>query len=183
MLCQSCQKNEATVHLTQVVAGETKKVDLCQACSKEKGLNDPAGFSLADLLMGMGENVEPKPSTPSVSPEKKKKRKAASAVCLSCGYNEEAFQKSGRLGCPDCYTAFGEGVSKVLKSMHRGIEHVGKVPERLKSRFAVAEKIRVLEQELDEAVASENYEKAAKCRDEIREIKDESASESALMES
>src|SRR5256885_2214247 len=54
MLCDICKQNVATVHLTQMVEGKTKKVDLCEACSKEKGVDDPTGFSLADLLLGLG---------------------------------------------------------------------------------------------------------------------------------
>ena len=54
MLCDICKKNVATVHLTQMVEGKTKKVDLCEACSKDKGVDDPTGFSLADLLLGLG---------------------------------------------------------------------------------------------------------------------------------
>src|SRR6185436_3124282 len=47
MVCQFCKQKEATVHLTQIVENEVKKVDLCEACAKEKGVNDPSGFSLA----------------------------------------------------------------------------------------------------------------------------------------
>jgi protein arginine kinase activator len=54
MLCDFCNQNAATVHLTQTVEGKTKKVDLCEACSKEKGVEDPTGSSLADLLAGLG---------------------------------------------------------------------------------------------------------------------------------
>ncbi len=31
-----------------------QKVNLCDACSKEKGVQDPTGFALADLLLGIG---------------------------------------------------------------------------------------------------------------------------------
>ena len=48
MLCDICKEKEATVHLTQMVEGKTKKIDLCEGCSKAKGVDDPAGFSLAD---------------------------------------------------------------------------------------------------------------------------------------
>jgi len=37
-----------------MVEGKTKKVDLCETCSKAKGVDDPTGFSLADLLLGLG---------------------------------------------------------------------------------------------------------------------------------
>jgi len=31
-----------------------QKVNLCEGCSKEKGVQDPTGFALADLLLGIG---------------------------------------------------------------------------------------------------------------------------------
>ena len=31
-----------------------QKVNLCDTCSKEKGVQDPTGFALADLLLGIG---------------------------------------------------------------------------------------------------------------------------------
>ena len=52
MLCDLCQKNMATVHLTQIVEGKTRKMDLCEACSK--GVDDPTGSSLAELLLSLG---------------------------------------------------------------------------------------------------------------------------------
>lgn len=51
MRCPVCQKNPATVHLTQVVDGKSRTVDLCEQCAKQKGIADPAGFALADLLL------------------------------------------------------------------------------------------------------------------------------------
>jgi len=55
MLCDLCQKNMATVHLTQIVEGKTRKMDLCEACSKgEKGVDDPTGLPLVGLMVEMG---------------------------------------------------------------------------------------------------------------------------------
>jgi protein arginine kinase activator len=53
LLCHFC-KRPATVHLTQTTEKQTKKVDLCESCAKEKGVDDPTGFSLADLLFALG---------------------------------------------------------------------------------------------------------------------------------
>ncbi len=58
MLCMICKQNEAKVHLTQIVGEKIQKVDLCEDCAKKKGVNDPAGFSLADLLLGLGASQE-----------------------------------------------------------------------------------------------------------------------------
>ena len=54
MLCCICKEKEATVHLTQIAGDKMQKVDLCEECAKTKGVNDPTGFSLADLLLGLG---------------------------------------------------------------------------------------------------------------------------------
>jgi protein arginine kinase activator len=54
MNCDVCKQNQATVFLTQIVDGKMQKVNLCESCSKEKGVTDPTGFALADLLLGLG---------------------------------------------------------------------------------------------------------------------------------
>jgi len=54
MLCDVCKCNDATVFLTQILEGKMHKVNLCEACSKEKGVQDPTSFALADLLLGIG---------------------------------------------------------------------------------------------------------------------------------
>ena len=48
--CDLCSK-PATVHLTQIVNNKVHKVDLCEECAQAKGVTDPSGFSLADLLL------------------------------------------------------------------------------------------------------------------------------------
>jgi protein arginine kinase activator len=94
MLCNFCKKNEAKVHLTQIVDNKMQKVDLCEACSKEKGVSDPTGFSLADLLLGLG-----------AAQEMEKASGGAELKCPHCGFTQADFKKAGRLGCSECYTA------------------------------------------------------------------------------
>jgi protein arginine kinase activator len=157
MLCDICKQNVATVHLTQMVEGKTKKVDLCETCSKAKGVDDPAGFSLADLLLGLG-----------AAQEMEQASAGTGLKCPSCGFSQSDFKKTGRLGCADCYTTFAEGLEGLLKSMHKGTKHVGKVPQLLQQSQECAEKLAALQKKLDKAVAEEDYEQAAMLRDEIR---------------
>ena len=56
MKCQCCQKNEATIHLTQVVNGEVKKLNICQSCAEKNGIDLNSPISITDVLMGMGNN-------------------------------------------------------------------------------------------------------------------------------
>jgi len=156
-----CKKNEAKVHLTQMIEGKVKKLDLCEECSKAKGIDDPTGFSLADLLMGLG-----------ASEELVSDREEAALSCPTCGFTQADFKKSGRLGCPDCYRTFAEGLESLLKSMHKGIQHAGKIPGSPRPEAQAAQnRLQALQQRLTEAIAVENYEEAARLRDQIKTLK------------
>ena len=53
MLCCICKEKEASVHLTQIDGNDVRMVDLCEGCAMTRGVNDPTGFSLVDLLAGL----------------------------------------------------------------------------------------------------------------------------------
>lgn len=161
MLCDICKQNVATVHLTQMVEGKTKKVDLCEGCSKDKGIDDPTGFSLADLLLGLG-----------AAQEMAQAASGSDLKCPSCGFTQADFKKSGRLGCADCYTTFAEGLEGLLKSMHKGTRHAGKVPQSLQHNKDVTEKLNGLQKRLEKAIAEEDFEQAAVLRDEIKQARE-----------
>ncbi len=50
MKCEICFAEEATVHITQTPGKNSVAIHLCQACAVKMHVNDPAGFSLADLV-------------------------------------------------------------------------------------------------------------------------------------
>jgi len=160
MLCDVCKCNDATVFLTQILDGKMQKVNLCEACSKEKGVQDPTGFALADLLLGIGaaEEIE---------------KGAATTRCPVCGFTQADFKKTGRLGCSTCYAAFAEGLGSLLKAMHKGTEHVGKLPARAQRTLALNDRMKSLAEDLRKAVEAENYETAASLRDEIKQLETE----------
>ena len=137
-----------------------QKVNLCDACSKEKGVQDPTGFALADLLLGIGaaEEIE---------------KGATTQKCPVCGYTQADFKKTGRLGCSTCYTTFAEGLNTLLKAMHKGTEHVGKLPQRAHRTLELNDRMRTLTESLEKAVSEENYETAASLRDQIKRLENE----------
>ena len=160
MLCDACKKSQATVHLTQLVEGKTKKIDLCEDCSKEKGVDDPTGFSLADLLQGLGAAQE----ADVVGGQE--------IACPKCGFTQADFKKTGRLGCTECYQTFSEGLEPMLKSMHKGIRHVGKVPQSMQKSREFSEKLSGFQTRLEKAIDAEDFEQAAVLRDEIKKLKE-----------
>ena len=136
------------------------KVNLCEACSKEKGVQDPTSFALADLLLGIGAAEEIEKGAPA-------KR------CSVCGFSQADFKKTGRLGCSECYGTFAEGLGSLLKAMHKGTEHVGKFPQRAHREMELSDRMRALTDNLQKAVAEENYESAASLRDQIKQLESE----------
>ena len=163
MQCDVCQTKEATVFLTQIVDGKMQKVNLCEGCSKEKGVNDPTGFALADLLLGLGASQEIEKSP-------------ASLKCPVCGFTQADFKKTGRLGCSNCYTVFAEGIAPMLKNMHKGTQHTGKTPTAFHKIREHDEKIKALQDKLSKAIEAEEFELAANLRDQIRQVEVEPAS-------
>lgn len=157
MTCDVCKTNQATVFLTQIVDGKMQKVNLCEACSKEKGVTDPTGFALADLLLGLGAAQEIE-------------KGGLHQKCPACGFSQADFKKTGRLGCAVCYETFGEGLNSLLKAMHKGTSHVGKIPARLIRTLQLDAQMKTLQRDLQKAVAEEDYESAAELRDQIKEI-------------
>jgi protein arginine kinase activator len=161
MHCDVCQKNEATVYLTQIVEGKMQKVNLCEHCAKEKGVSDPTGFAMADLLLGLG-------ATQQIEHGGQPAQK-----CPVCGFTQIDFKKTGRLGCSACYDTFADGLANLLKGMHKGLKHTGKMPAKLSRRFALADRVKSLEKDLKKAVKDEKYEDAARLRDEIQKLEHE----------
>ena len=78
--CDLCVQ-PATVHLTQIVNNKIHKVDLCEACAQAKGVTDPSGFSLADLLLKSSLNPEP----------------TGDIRCESCGFTQQDFNYIAQL--------------------------------------------------------------------------------------
>ncbi|MGA3170799.1 MAG: UvrB/UvrC motif-containing protein [Chthoniobacteraceae bacterium] len=158
MICDVCKSAEAKVHLTEIVGGKMKKVNLCHGCAKAKGVDNPTGFGLADVFLGLGNTQEIEHGA------------ATAQCCPACGFSQADFKKTGRLGCAKCYETFSDGLTSLLKAMHKGTHHTGKVPSRISRQIERENTLKVLQRDLQKAVADENYESAAQIRDQLRQM-------------
>ncbi|MCU0795027.1 MAG: UvrB/UvrC motif-containing protein [Akkermansiaceae bacterium] len=162
MDCDKCGK-PAKVHLTQLVGGQVKKIALCNECANQNGVTDPTGFALADLLLAPGQaQLVPKPP-------------ASGRHCPECGFSLDDLQRVRRFGCGTCYSTFRDEVGQMIRGMHKGAEHLGKVPQGQIAEKQRREKIADLRGRLDAAVEDELYELAAALRDEIRQLEIEAS--------
>lgn len=164
MKCDLCEK-EATVHLTEIINDKVTKLHLCEECAREKSHEMEEHFGLADLLSGLADLA------PVV--EKKEKTKKAPTVtikCSTCGFTFENFRKMGRLGCPKCYDTFSEQLSPLLKKIHGSENHAGKAPSKAEVVRDKVALLHELKEKLEKAVKLEEFEEAARLRDQIRAL-------------
>lgn len=163
MLCECCQQHEATIHLTQMINGQTRELHFCEDCAEESGMNVQSVMSIPEILFGMGT------SESGGSDEGKEGGKS----CPNCHLRSRDFKKNARLGCPRCYEAFGVELAPMLAAMHKGPRHVGKIPESRRQGLEREGRVAALRMKLDAAVKAERFEEAALLRDQLREADNE----------
>lgn len=164
MLCQECGKRPASLHFTKIVNGEKNEFHICEACAREKGEMIPGtagGFSIHNLLSGL---LDFEPSSGSVA------SKATNIRCDECGLTYSQFSKLGRFGCGSCYKNFSERLDPLFKRVHGNTVHVGKVPRRTGGLIKYKREIEGLKKEMMTRIEHEEFEQAAKIRDQIRDI-------------
>ena len=166
MKCNFCDQ-KATVFLTQLIEGQMKKVCLCESCAESRGVTDPTGFSLADFLQN---NLTSDSSGLLGAPNKLIVKQGDGKTCETCGFSMEDLKRVRRLGCSDCYVTFNDEVSQMIRGMHKGTSHNGKVPEGLMAIQFKSQRLEELRQRLDQAISAESYEEAAGIRDEICDL-------------
>lgn len=163
MLCQRCKERPATVHFTKIVSGEKSEIHLCEQCAQEQGdffTQAAQAFNFNHLLSGLL-NMESSPGIPTpVAPMR----------CETCGMSYAQFTQAGRFGCPDCYDSFSSRLDPLLRRIQSSEAHTGKVPVRAGEQVKSRKRLQELRMSLQRAVASEQFEEAARLRDEIREL-------------
>src|SRR5271170_5584784 len=167
-MCSVCKEKPATLFFTKISSDNKKlNLDLCDACAKAKGVDDdPLSFLVpdSDVVLGLGAAQEITQTTGGVD-----------LKCPRCGFSQADFKKSGRLGCPECYQVFAEGLAGLLKTMHKGTRHTGKTPEALRQSRDTAERLKSLNKKLAKAIESEDFEQAANLRDELKDLSSRAA--------
>ena len=159
MLCECCEQHEATIHLTQMINGQSRDLHLCEDCAEESGMNVQSVMSIPEILFGMGTSA----------PDSSEEGKLGVKSCPHCHMRGRDFKKNARLGCPRCYETFEAELAPMLAAMHKGSKHTGKAPESRRKVLEKSERVERLQKQLDAAVRAENYEEAALLRDQLRE--------------
>ena len=179
MLCDICKINQATIHIQELHVNGKTNLHMCESCAAKKGLTTKSlqGINIAEILYKLSASpgellpatdnkTVPQPEISAVN------QIVTNLTCSKCKWDIRKFQQTGRLGCENCYQAFSEILSETLTNMHKGIIHVGKCPIlKEPGPGLLILDILNLQKQLDIHVAREEYEKAAKLRDQINELK------------
>lgn len=159
MLCQKCHKNLATIRYAEVVDGQVTDQRLCPGCLARLQHDAAMGFELSgpspSLRTGTTERV--------VREVVQKQHK-----CPSCGAPLRGVLDGGKVGCSACYEHFGGQIEAVLEGVHRGLQHKGKVPHLDDARARLRTDLQTKRALLRSVLKAENYEEAARLRDEIQ---------------
>lgn len=156
-MCDACGARPGRVHFVEIRGTEISQSLLCDVCSQEK-------------------TGAPPPPAPSPFPSFDWNSVLAGAVtptgpvpCRACGHTWENFRKVGRLGCPACYEHFRPLLGDLLRRIARDPRHHGlRPPDHATSRSATrGGDLPRLRTSLAEAIAREDFEEAARIRDEI----------------
>jgi len=178
--CDDCAINPATVRLTHVERNETQTFHLCEDCARRRGLPLPDGDALIrglEAAIAGAAGAAPGETQVKVTVKQGKGEEAAAAAeeppevdvkCQGCGMKLSEFRENGWLGCAECYVSFEERIGKMLLQIHGAGGHKGKRYGKAPARRGGKRNMERLRRELDEAVRSEEFERAASIRDVIR---------------
>ncbi|MCC8073321.1 MAG: UvrB/UvrC motif-containing protein [Clostridiales bacterium] len=171
MLCQHCNKNEATTYVKKNINGQKEEMHLCSECAKELGVMDEfkmptIGEMFGDTFLGnfLGAGVAAMNSLAGVD------------RCQTCGASFNDIVKSGRLGCSDCYSKFEDKLDPSIRKIHGKTKHVGKYvsyteeEEPKKAEKTKESELDSLKAQLKDAVKEQRFEDAAVIRDKINSL-------------
>jgi protein arginine kinase activator len=144
--------------MKEIINNEITEIHLCKECFETR--ENEGGKPIAALSGA---------TTDSFSlGAKKTGLRARTITCSICGTKEEDLRTNGRLGCGDCYKIFAEALEPIVSKVHGHSEHRGKTPSHISRNLDLKAEIRRLQEDLQNAVLAENYERAAKLRDKIK---------------
>ncbi|MCC5875969.1 MAG: UvrB/UvrC motif-containing protein [Candidatus Sumerlaeia bacterium] len=196
MLCQICNQNESTLKLVKIAPSKAiEGFEVCEECAIKvsphrrkmaRGMSKKNDLTIKHVLQSliMQEKSGISPLDNDDEP-----------TCSECGLSFSMYRASYMLGCPACYDAFGEQLLTDIRKIHGSTHHKGDSPPAPESmgvdqrppREAPAprkeppapiepsreEKLETLKAALETAVDAEDFEEAAKVRDQIKVLEDE----------
>lgn len=171
MLCEECGKNEATVHIQAIAPdGTSTQRALCAECMAKLKPRLPGvnAFDITDFLGALIGKIH--------AERQERDNDRFEATCSCCGSTWAEVRKSGRMGCAQCYKAFREPMEEILVKKNGSALFADNGPNQTANPNEAVYLIRHLREEMARAIKEEDFETAARLRDEIRAMEKKEAS-------
>lgn len=165
MLCQKCNKNQASFYFKQVVNGATEEYQVCPECAHEMGLDGmfkipQFGLGLDSFLSNM---LGLSTKTPHGAAE-------SSETCPLCGSTAIDVSRMGRPGCATCYDVFQPMLEPYIRRIHGKTSHTGGIPASAGIEVTRRRQIDQLKTDMRQAIENQEFERAAEIRDELKRL-------------
>ncbi len=165
MICQKCKQKPANVHITQYANGVKQEFHFCEDCAGSLNINPGLPKTPLHNLNNIMSFLTQLGASDQRTPE---------LTCPHCHTPYGRIAEAGYVGCSECYRYFSTQLEPLLKKIHGTTEHRGKIPVRMGKTFLIHREIEDLRRNLKEAVEKEEYEEAARIRDRVKALEDES---------
>ena len=149
-VCTECKK-PCTLFITLVAGGKAMTYSCCAHCPSS--MTSPLAGSLPSQILGIKLDI-PMPKI--------------QGSCPSCGFRWADFERTHRIGCPQCYEAHTQDLLPTLSRIQPGISHSGRRPQP--SEMDLKNRLQKAKDELAQAVKNEEFETAAALRDQIAQL-------------
>jgi len=149
-----------------------EKVNICTGCAEDFTFFSEDDFykDLTKILYKIFKADEGQPNGIRELKNLKNLEIRKNRACSFCGMDLKNIKKLGKMGCPNCYREFKSILLPIIKAIHKNIEHRGKIPENTTGQIKLEKSIRDLKNRLKREIFVENFEEAARIRDEIRQL-------------
>ena len=160
MICQNCNENTATIHLTEIINGKRHEKHLCEQCAQTENLSYNTQIPLNELLSNLLA-IQPQELCDNSGHNED--------FCPNCDIDMKEINEQSLLGCPEDYTFFNDAIEKLVdKTQDGNCVHTGKIPNGTQADTAKLSELERLKIDLEEAVLFERFEHAAELRDKIK---------------
>jgi protein arginine kinase activator len=156
MLCEKCKKNNATKKCVTSINDEAVELYLCNDCYEK--------------LYSKVYDIETNFFTNIFNDTFKGVNIVRDKVCKVCGTKLSEFNKTGIVGCENCYNIFSEEIMSIIKKLQGKTIHNGKVPKNLSTYFELLEEKKKMVKEFEKARKEQRFDVADKINREIKEI-------------
>ncbi|MFF5996351.1 UvrB/UvrC motif-containing protein [Lysinibacillus sp. KU-BSD001] len=169
MICEHCKQRHATVTITQIKNGTKLERHYCEICA---GKFHPFQVEIQEEPVSIHQLMSDWFSLPKWKSkvQEETQPKKQQGTCPSCGFTYRQFLKVGKFGCAQCYHTFRDQLPQVLKRLQADVKHIGKKQTEEYQFINYQKQIELIRQQMQQAIAEERFEDAARLRDEVRAI-------------